>query len=398
MSTKGKRKKVLFLIHTLQIGGAEKILVNLVNNMDKEKFDITVMTIINTGAFRKELDNDIKYQTIFNIKLLNRNKSGSGNLYNNGSKIKKILGKMYQFVWRHVDCKRIYNRYIKEKFDVEVAFLEGIPAKIIASSSNEKSKKISWIHVDLINEKKTESFFKNREEEIDTYNKFDKIVCVSKFVKNQFENKMKITPDKVVVEYNPIDVEYIRRLSEEKNQEVYKGKFTMVAVGRLSTQKGFDRLLKVVKRLNEEKFEFDLWIIGVGAEEDKLKEYIKDNNLNNVKMLGYKKNPYKYIKEADLLVCSSRAEGFSTVVSEAVILEKVIVTTDCSGMKEILGEENEYGIVCNNNEDDLFFSLKKMLSDKEQYEYYLNKVKERKAIFNLAKSVERIEELIGEQK
>ena len=171
----------------------------------------------------------------------------------------------------------------------------------------------------------------------------------------------------------------------------------MIAVGRLSKQKGFDRLLKIVKRLNEEKFEFDLWIIGVGAEEDKLKEYIKNNNLNNVKMLGYKKNPYKYIKEADLLVCSSRAEGFSTVVSEAVILEKVIVTTDCSGMKEILGEENEYGIVCNNSEDDLFSSLKKILSDEKQYEYYLNKVKERKGIFNLEESVERIEKIIGEQ-
>ena len=245
MSTKGKKKKILFLIHTLQIGGAEKVLVNLVNNMDKDKFDITVMTVINTGAFRKELDDDIKYKTIFNIKILNKNKSGSGNLYSNGSKIKKILGKMYQFVWRHANCKKIYNKYIKEKFDVEVAFLEGIPAKIIASSSNEKSKKISWIHVDLINEKKTENFFKNREEEVDTYNKFDKIVCVSKLVKNQFENKMKITPDKVIVEYNPIDVEHIEKLSQEENQDISKEKFTMIAVGRLSKQKGFDRLLKM---------------------------------------------------------------------------------------------------------------------------------------------------------
>lgn len=391
-----KKKKVLFLIHTLQVGGAEKVLVNLVNNMNKEKFDITVMTVINTGAFRKELDKDIKYKTIFDIKILNQKNNKSGNLYSNGSKIKKVLGKIYQFVWRHLDCKKIYKKYIKEDYDIEIAFLEGISAKIIANSNNKKSKKISWIHVDLLNERKTEKFFKNRDEEINTYDKFDKIICVSEFVKKQLEKKTNINKEKIIVQYNPIDVEYIEKLSNKKINDIKKEKFTLIGIGRLSIQKGFDRLLRVVKRLNEEKYNFALWIIGVGSEETKLKEFIKNNDLNNVKLLGYKKNPYKYIKNADLLVCSSRAEGFSTVVSEAIILQKPIITTDCSGMKEMLGDNNEYGIVCNNDEEALFLEIRNILSNKEQYNYYLNKVKERKNIFNLKKSIERIEELIGE--
>lgn len=395
------KKKILFLIHTLQVGGAEKILVNLVNKLDKNKYDITVMTVINTGAFRNELDKNIRYKTIFDIKFLNKDKkqnknNESGNLFDKTSKIKKLMAMVYQFFWRHVNCEKIYKKYIADSYDVEIAFLEGISAKIIANSTNKKSKKIAWIHVDLINEKKTEKFFKDREEEKFTYKKFDNIVAVSEHVKEQVINKFNISEEKLIVKYNPIDKEYIEKLSNEKVDDITKKKFTICTIGRLSVQKGYDRLLKVVKKLNEDKLDFDLWIIGVGAEESKLKQYIVENNLANVKLLGYKKNPYKYIRESDLFVCSSRAEGFSTVVSEAIILEKPIVTTECSGMKEMLGKNNEYGIVTQNDEESLYLGIKEIILNKDKYNYYKNKVKERKEIFNLQKSIESIEKLIGE--
>lgn len=392
------KKKILFLIHTLQVGGAEKVLVNLVNKLDKTKYDVTVMTVINTGAFRNDLDKDVKYKTIFDFKFLSKNKKGSsGNLLNKTSKIKSFAANMYRCLWRYINCEKIYKKYIKEDYDVEIAFLEGIPAKIIANSTNRHSKKIAWVHVDLINEKKTEKFFKNREEERKTYAKFDNIVAVSKHVKEQVINKFNIPEEKVVVKYNPIDKEYIEKLSSEKVDDIIKKKFTICTIGRLSVQKGYDRLLEVTKKLNDDKLEFDLWIIGVGAEENKLKEYIQENNLTNVTLLGYKKNPYKYIRESDLFVCSSRAEGFSTVVSEAIILGKPIVTTECSGMKEMLGENNEYGIVCKNDKQSLYLSVKEIISDKNKYSYYKSKIKERKEIFNLQKSIENIGKLIGEK-
>ena len=387
-----KRKKVLFLIHTLQVGGAEKVLVNLVNNMDDKKFDITVMTVINTGAFRKELNSNIKYKTIFDIKFLNKEQNKSGNLYSNGSKLKKILGKLYQFFWRHVDCKKIYNKYVKANYDVEVAFLEGVASKIIANSTNEKSKKLVWLHVDLINEKKTEKFFKNIEDEANNYKKFDTIVGVSKYVIEQAIKKYDLDPNKTIVEYNPIDREEIEKKADEYiNLE--KENFTIITVGRLSVQKGYDRLLKIVKKLNEDNLIFDLWIIGVGSEEEKLKKYIDNNDLENVKLLGYQENPYKYIKKADIFVCSSRAEGFSTVVSEAVILGKTIVTTECSGMREILGENAEYGIICKNEEKDLYENLKRVLENKKIFEYYQNKIKERKNFFDMKNNIEKIEKI-----
>ena len=392
-----RKKKILFLIHTLQVGGAEKVLVNLVNNMDQDKFDITVMTVINTGAFRKELNTNIKYKTIFDIKFLNKknekddNKS-SGNLFSKTSKVKNLLASFYKFYWRHANCKKIYNKYVKDDYDVEIAFLEGVASKIIANSTNEKSKKIVWLHVDLINERKTEKFFKNIEDESNNYNKFDKVVGVSKYVVDQAIKKYGLNPERTIVEYNPIDKEEIETKSKEKI-DIQKDKFTMVTIGRLSIQKGYDRLLKVIKKLNEDKIEFDLWIIGVGAEEDNLKSYIEENNLSNVKLLGYQNNPYKYINLADMFVCSSRAEGFSTVVSEAVILEKPIVTTECSGMREMLGENAEYGIICENNEEALYNSLKEIMTDENKFKYYTDKVKERKDFFEIKETVKSIEKL-----
>ena len=388
------KKKVLFLIHTLQVGGAEKVLVNLVNKMNQEKFDITVMTVINTGAFRDNLNDNIHYKTIFNVGFLNNKKHNkkSGNLLDKTSKIKKIFATLYKFFWRNVNCQRIYDKYVKDNYDIEVAFLEGVASKIIANSTNEKAKKIVWLHVDLINETKTESFFKSKQDEAKNYNKFDQVVGVSKYVIEQAIKKFNLDKKKTLVRYNPIDILDIKKKANE-NVNLEKDKFTMITIGRLTKQKGYDRLLKIVKRLNEDGFNYNLWIIGVGAEENSLKKYISENQLTNVNLLGYQSNPYKFIKLADMFVCSSRAEGFSTVVSEAIILEKPIVTTDCAGMREMLGENSEYGLICKNDEEALYETIKSFLKDKKIFEYYKKEVKKRKNYFDINESIKEIEKL-----
>ena len=394
-----QKKKILFLIHTLQVGGAEKVLVNLVNNLDKNKYDITVMTVINTGAFREELSDEIKYETIFNIpgiKNKSKNTSHSGNILNKTSVIKQILLKLYGFFWRHANCKKIYKKYIKDNYDVEIAFLEGVATKIVSSSSNKTSKKIAWLHVDLMKETKTNKFFNSLNEEKKMYERFDNIVAVSKIVKQQFIEKFSFKQtEKVIVKYNVINEKLICQESKEE-LSIKKDKFTLCTIGRLASQKGYSRLLKIVKKLNEDGFIFDLWIIGVGPEEKILKDFIQENNLKNVKMLGYQKNPYKYLKNSDIFVCSSIAEGFSTVVSEAIILGKPIITTDCAGMKEMLGDNNEYGIVTKNTEDDLYNGIKKVLLDKQVYDFYKKQVLKRKDMFSLKKAVLEVEKLIEE--
>lgn len=392
------KKKVLFLIHALGAGGAEKILVNIANGMDKEKYDVTIMTVVNTGVFRNHIDDNVKYKYIFSLPFKRKNNKNSkepGNLLSKYDPKRQFAAKIYTILWKYMPVKLFYKFMIREEYDVEIAFLEGICAKLISSSTNKKSKKISWIHVDMLNHKKSEAIFTSLKAEKKCYEKFDKVICVSKNVRDQFIKKFNYDDKKVEIKYNPVDKkDIISKAKEEINDIKKPNKFVFCTIGRLVTQKGYDRLLRVHNKLISEGLEYELWIIGEGNKRPLLEEYIKENKLSDsVKLLGFKENPYKYLKLSDAFVCSSRAEGFSTVASEAVILGKPIVTVNCSGMHELLGENNEYGLVVDNNEDSLYEGMKKFLLDKELYEKYLLKVKERESIFDYKVAVKNIEEL-----
>ncbi len=394
-------KKILFLIHTLGGGGAEKVLVNLVNNLDINKYDITVMTIIDVGELKYKLNENIKYKTTIKLRknqkgeIKEHNKSGS--LLNKGGKLKILAAKIYAKMWKYIPAKTFYKFFIKEKYDVEISFLEGICAKVISSSNNLKSKKYAWIHVDLMKQKKSDGVFRNNRIEKNVYSKFDNIVCVSNVVREQFIKKFDFEPSKVLVKYNVIDKDEIIIKSNEKCDYRRDNSFLMCSVGRLNAQKAYDRLLRIHKRLIDEKYDIKLFIIGEGTDREKLDKYIEENKLNNtVQLLGFKSNPYKYIKDADLFVCSSVAEGFSTVVSEAIILGLPIVTTECSGMKEMLGENNEYGIVTENNEEALYNGIKQVLDNKMLFEQYKQKINERKNMFELTQVIKEIERVIGD--
>ena len=163
MKNKMTKKKVLFLIHTLGGGGAEKVLVNLVNNLDRKKYDITVMTVIDTGIYKSALKSDIKYKTIFKLPPTNKKKKNvqiSGSLLNGSSK-KKWLINLYTKFWQKAPLRLIHKLFIGNGYDIEIAFLEGISAKIIANSSNSSAKKYAWIHVDLLQQHKSKNVFSN---------------------------------------------------------------------------------------------------------------------------------------------------------------------------------------------------------------------------------------------
>ena len=385
------KKKILFLIHTLGGGGAEKVLANLVNNMDKNLYDVTLMTVIDTGVFKKDVSQDVTYKTMVPLPSKNGRINDSGSLLKKKSKLSGKLIKIYTAFWRYMPIKWVYRIFIKEKYDIEVAFLEGICAKIIANSTNKNSKKISWIHVDLENQHKSGKIFKSLKEEEQIYNKFDDIVCVSQYVKTQFQ-KMFTVHGNIVVRYNPVDVqEIIQKSSKPMDEKNLRRKFTVCSVGRLNAQKSYIRLLECHKRLMEEGNDYDLWIIGEGTDRENLAAYIEKNNLNDsVKLLGFKINPYCYMKNADLFVCSSIAEGFSTVATEALVLGLPVVTTDCSGMQELLGD-SEYGIITENSVDGLYEGMKRILQDQELYAEYKVKAQMRTQIFDMENSINEIQ-------
>lgn len=388
------KKKLLFVVHTLQIGGAEKILVNILKYISKRKYDITVLALVDDGVFVDEVKNieGVTYKYVFKsyFKKARANKE---------SKFHKIATNIMSSIWKRYlkklkyNSRELYEKYVDEKYDVEIAFLEGKVSKFVSSSNNKDSRKIAWIHTDI--NIGTNSIFIDDDDEKNCYNTFDKVVCVSREVRNRFIQKTG-RDNNVLVQINPVDcLDILEKAKEEltikKNNDVP----VVCTVGRLVQVKGYDRLLEVHKRLIDEGIMHELWIVGDGVERKKLEDYIRKNKLEkSARLMGYSNNPYKYVKNSDIFVCASRIEGLSTVIVEATILEKVIVSTDCPGAKEILGDDNECGMVVENDAVGIYEGLKAVLTDKELEKKYQENIKKRSELFNLRNSIGQIEDII----
>lgn len=380
------KKKVLFLTDDLGGGGAEKVLCDIVANLDKNKYDVSVMTYFDRGIYIHKIKKYASYSTFF--KTLEPGGNLAEKLYN-----VFVLEFLRKYIMR-LPLKYLYRMKIKEKYDIEIAFLEGISSKIISHSPNKNSRKYAWVHIDLLESNWTERFYKDLDEQKQAYMKFNKIFCVSETAKESFIRKFEIE-DRVYTQYNPLDEKSIKSKALEVISDIpVSSKFKIVTVGRLEEQKGYDRLLKTHKKLIEEGFDFELWILGEGKKREEFEQFINDNNLSDsVKLLGFKKNPYKYIKQADLFVCSSRNEGFSLVVAEALILGIPVISTNCTGPNELLNF-GEYGMLVENSTEGIYESLKRILKDKSLYNYYMQKAIDRSNYFKLSEKILEIEQIL----
>ena len=156
-----------------------------------------------------------------------------------------------------------------------------------------------------------------------------------------------------------------------------------------------NRLLRVFKRLNDEGLDLQLSIIGSGEKYNELNNYIEQNNLKNkVFLLGYRENPYKYVKNSDLFVCSSISEGFSLVIGEAMAIGVPVISVDCPGVNEVLGF-GEYGMLVNNDEDSLCNGIKMLNDNKKLYDTYRTKAIERGRMFSIGEFIEEIEGILN---
>lgn len=366
-------KKILFFIHDLGPGGAEKVLVNLVNNMDTKKFEITVMTLFDVGMNKQYLNKNIRYLSCYR------------RVFRGNSHIMKFLSP-----------EKLHRIFIKEHYDIEVAYLEGPCARIVSGCPCKDTKLVSWIHTEHRDKKRLVRPFRNYRETEQCYNRFHKIVCVSESVKKDFVSLINLRVP-ICVLYNTNEYDKIVRLSKENvgstlfvNQD-----FKIVAVGKLLPNKGFDRLLKIINRLKGENYAIHLYILGVGPEEKKLKKYTEDHNLiNYVDFLGYQDNPYKYVAKCDLFVCASYREGFSTATTEALIVGTAVCTVNVSGMSEMLGRNNEFGVITDNDDWSLLEGIKCFVNDKAMLNYYSVKAFEKGKMFNTASTVGAVEEML----
>ena len=365
-------KKLLFLIHDLGHGGAEKVLVNLVNNMDSTKFDITVMALFGGGVNEQFLSKNIRYLTVFD-------KVIPGN-----SHLMKLL-----------TPRQLHKWFIKDHYDIEIAYLEGPAVRIISGCPEKDTKLISWIHCTMRSEKEFSVGFRSYDETKKCISRFHKNVFVSRGVKDAFEKHCDI--ENGIVLYNTNESEKIIPMASEP---VETGSFRddeikLIGVGKIEAVKGFDRLARVHKRLIGDGYPVHTYILGEGSKKDELSAYLEKENIrDSFTFLGYQTNPYKFVKNSDLFVCSSHSEGFSTAATEALIVGTPVVTTLVSGMKEMLGEDNEWGIVTENDEDALYHGIKRLLDDPTLLAHYKEKAAQRGKTFSTANTVKAVEDML----
>lgn len=364
-------KKIIFGITSLELGGAERVLVDLANNL-KEIYDVTIFTIYSKGTFEKELDEKIKVISIYN------------NTYGEMTKLNKKIIPLKILA----SGKKIYNKYIKGKYDIEIAFLEGAITRIFSNKGD--AKKIVWVHNDIkqVFGNDLKSKLKNNIDK-DIYSKYDKIVFVSKDNKEAF-NKLYDFNEKLLekeeVCYNYIDE---KRIIEKANEKIdvsciENNKISIITVSRLVKQKAIDRLIKVHKKLIDCKLSHEIYVIGDGPEKNKLEKLIKEMKLDETfHLLGAKENPYPFIKKANYFALLSNFEGYPMVLEEAKILNKKILITNTAS-REVVKNYSK-SIIFENNESAIYEGLKQILNgniifseDKSKYnnEELLEKVKQ----------------------
>ena len=264
-------------------------------------------------------------------------------------------------------------------------------AKFVDENIHAK-RKLLWIHNDMMLCRFTEKYFESPQDEKACYEHFDGVACVSDSVRQSMLARFGKMNNLYVV-YNPIDTNEIDIKLEENLPE--RGKETLfVCVGRLVEQKGFDRLLPVCKKLNDEGFKYTVWILGEGSDREKLESYIQKNGLYNVKLLGNQKNPFVYMKQADWILCTSRFEGFNTALQEAAYCGVPIISTETAGTIELLGN-SQYGIVLENSDQAIEDGMREVLSNQEIRDKYHQAALERKDFVSLDGRMEIIRSFIN---
>lgn len=367
-------KKVLFGITSLTLGGAERVLVDMVNKLS-DTFDITIFTIYGKGELEEDLNENIKIKRIFN------------NTYKELTKLQKMIIPLKILLFQ----KKFYQKYIQGDYDVEVAFLEG-PITRLFSTKNVKTKKIAWIHNDI--SKVYGNSIKAKIKQIidrTIYNKYQKLIFVSQDNKKVFDIRYpNMKPSETVI-YNYIDSEKVIKKSEEKIDFKFDHEqMNFLTVARLVEQKGIDRLIRIHRELIANHYANKFYIIGDGPERQKLENIIKEEKLQKTFfLLGAKENPYPYMKQADMFCLLSKFEGYGMVLEEAKILNKPIIITNTAAREAVENYKN--AIIVENEEHEIYNKLKYVI------ENHLKVIQDEKQTYDNQHIIKELENLLKEE-
>ena len=369
-----RKIKVLFLLEAFDKGGIEQVTLDIVNNLDPNKYDITIQTFWYGGHCQSLVNKNIKVLPFF---------------------FKKYIPGVIRLI-EYMSPKMLYKLFIRGNYDVEIAASDGGAAKVISGSTNQRSRKICWVHMDVINRGSQLNEFQKAETAKEIYDKFDLIVPVSESCKEKFIEKFG-NDYTYSVKKNPLPDEKIRLKSLEKPVITFdKEKFNFVCIGRLEEQKGFDRLIESCRKVcKDTKKQFHVYIIGDGTLRDDLqKQIIQCDVKEHISLIGFQENPYAILKQADAFLLTSRDEAFPLVVGESLIVGIPVVATECCGVAEWL-ENGKYGMIVENSLEGIIRGMKTCLENQENVNVYRNRISENESVLSFDKLLRDFEEILN---
>ncbi|EJT6534352.1 glycosyltransferase [Clostridium perfringens] len=373
-------KSILFMLINMNIGGTEKALINMLHELQKEKYKVTVLLLEKYGGFLNQIPDwvEVKYLDEYkNLKkyineppiksvkelLIKKEYINAFNFFLSYciSKLKDDISYHYKYLLTDVSD-------LEEEYDVAIAYAGPMDfiTYFIANKIRAK-KRVQWIHFDISKIGFNKRFAENM------YSKFDKIFVVSEEGKNKLNRLIPSLSDKTEVFFNIISSTFIKDMAE--NEEGFNDNYNgirILTVGRLSREKGQDITISVLEKFIKQGYEVRWYCIGEGNMRKELEDMIKNKNLqDNYILLGSKRNPYPFMKECDIYVQSSRHEGYCLTLAEARCFNNPIITTNFTGANEQIRNEKT-GLIVNFNQDEMYTAIKRIIKDRELRDYIGN--------------------------
>lgn len=346
-----KKIKILFRLRSLEMGGVPRVVLDLLRNLPKDKFDFTLMLNLYQGELIKDIPQDIKLIIVTKGK-----KQMSTNPF-----LQKI-----QLGWRRFKLE-IYNQFpsilyrlkVRDTYDIEIApgYAE---FDMVLNSPNKKSRKIGWFHTDVGYDKDQKRVLGR----IEKMKQFDFMIFGSKQTRQVIEDLYQVSYPKSTVIYNVIKVDEVLKKAELFNHSFDTNLPVFSSMGRLHSRKGYHTLMQVHRQLLDDGFPHIIAVIGGGNEMENLINQRKELDVEqSFLLLDSQTNPYPYIKASDYFILPTQSESYPLVIGEVMGMRKPIISTNVGGISEMI-DNGVDGILIQYDAQEIYDAMRLFMTDK----------------------------------
>ncbi len=374
----------MFRLRSLEMGGVPRVVLDLLRNLPKDKFDFTLMLNLYQGELIKDIPENVKLIVV---------EKGKEQMSSN-----PFLQKI-QLIWRRLKLEFydafpsvLYKIKVPEKYDIEISpgYAE---FDMVLNSPDKKSRKLGWFHTDVGYDKDIERV-KSR---IEKMKRFDFMIFGSKQTRQVIDDLYQVTYPNSTVIYNVIKVKEVLRKADLFVHDFESTVPVFSSVGRLHSRKGYHTLMKVHKKLLDDGFLHKIAVIGGGVEMENLQNQRKDLGVeDSFLLLDTQVNPYPYIKASDYFILPTQSESYPLVIGEVMCMHKPIISTNVGGISEMI-DDGVDGILIKYNEEEMYQSMKRFLTDSAFVQQIVDGTKNAEEKFNEEEIYRQITEVLEHQ-